>query len=172
MYILFLLKIDELAIKPSASPQIIPGTYPYSHRNLTWWLWMFISSRHLTVCCRVCFSVQALVHLLRSTITPWFPSFPQFLTHFPTHPWAAVTAHQTTSTLTTCHGALKSSRRRLNLSQAHICPPVCPASGKEGGQKKKALVRLFTQNLHLEQRFNDNNNNYFWHQWNIYLIQK
>lgn len=131
---MFLLKIDELAIKPSDSPQVVSGTYTYSHRNLTSWLWVFISFRHLTVC----FSVQALARLLRSTITPCFPSFPQFLTRFPTRPWAAVMAHQTTLTLTTCHGALKSSRRRPNLSKAHVCPPVCLVRGifRKRGKKK------------------------------------
>lgn len=112
-----------------------------------------VSFRHLTVC----FSVQPLARLLSSTITTCFPSFPRFRTRSPTRPWVATPARQTTLTLTTCHGASRSSKRRPNVSKPHVCPTVCPLDGisrrRRKKEKKKALVRLFTHNLHWSSDF-------------------
>lgn len=106
----------------------------------------FISSGHLTVC----LFVQALVRLIRSTITTSFPSFPRSLTPSPTRPSAPIPVRQTTSTSTTCRGVLRSSRRRPNLSPVHRWSMN---SSEKQKKKKQALVRLYTPNLHLEQCF-------------------
>lgn len=128
---------------------------------------MFISSRHLTVC----FSVQPLARLLRPTITTCFPSFPRFPTHSLTRPLAATTVRQTTSTLTTCHGALRSSRRRPNLSEAHVCPHVRPVDGifrRRGAKKKRSPDQIINPKSSSGAVIS----NYFRHQCNIYLMWK
>lgn len=127
-----------------------------------------VSFRHLTVC----FSVQRLARLLSSTITTCFPSSPRFRTRSRTRPWVATPARQTTLTLTTCHGASKSSKRRPNLSKPHVCPTVCPLDGisrrRREKKKRKAPGQVIYPQSSLKQWFS----NYCRHWCHIFTLRE
>lgn len=106
-------KIDELSVKPFNPSQVIPGMCYV----LIWFF--FIACIMIFFFLKAVFSLQAQPRLLRSMTTLPFLNFHLFLTRSQPPPSERTPTHQTTLTLTTCHGALKSSRRRPNYRE-HI----------------------------------------------------